>query len=1633
MKCRKLLAILLALVMVIGLLPFAALADGSQDNQLDYIQGTDPDPVGDPGIDPGVDPDIQPDTDLNIDPDGEPDGNLVLQVPDTEPEHKNHGADGKGTITETWQAWDPTETRTISRSGYYYLDKNFESINQKITIDADDVHLCLNGHVMSDNGANPGFITVKRDASLTICDCSKGETGGINYNCKKFYAYAIVNNGALTLYSGKIYSEVGNGIDIIKGGSNVKFDMEGGTIDVGGTGILFFSGDEVNINGGTLTYGGKTGVLFGAKGTLTVSGGTIRPRENGASESRGIARTDAGDLYVTDGNISGKQYGIRNINAGDGEVEISGGNISASGEEGYGIYLNKSATADLYLSKDPKISGEKADLHISNPNRVYAKANTNNIAYYGSLLDIYYAGVAETADPIILDVNDDNDGKFTLVYPKDKTLVRQGNNLVLGTEDVSHREHNADGTGNIPAGNKWDVWDGTTQMDTAGYYYLDENVTLTSTISVTKDVHLCLNGHKITVPDGSKVSAMFKIENSGKLSVCDCQEGGRIEMLRDGSNNMAIQVMSRRTFDLYSGTIYAAGSSRAVYSNSGTVNVSGGIIESPSTINGALRADGKDAVVNLSGGEIKGAVTLRSGPKVYLSGSPELTTIDIKAINESYPIEIHAASKDGTSYTGDAIEISTVETNLQPGHIVVYNVNENNYKLFTLKDNKIVREDDNLVIASDGTIELTVTPPDFTYGDPDAVIKVTTLPEDATLSFSLDRDSPTTLGTIDKNTGELTDFDAGTFTVTVTATKEGYTAASETVEFTVKKKDVTITAKNQTIDYEDGDIIQGANQVTASGLVNEDVLSEITLTADKSAKTITASNAVIKNGDRNVNKNYDVTYASGTLTLYNVPQEGFAITGAPTTFTYGDTFELGTTGGNTTGAVTWTAEGAATVVGEGNVTITGTGAFTITATKAGDTTYQAAEAEVTGTAVPKAITITAKDQRLEHGEEIAEGVRQVTVATLVTGDTLYSIDLTASDPAITPGNAVIKKGDTDVSDYYTITYVPGSLTFYNVPQEGFAITGKPATVTYGDTFKLTATGGSSTGAVTWEAEGAAKVDREGNVTITGAGSFTITATKAGDDTYAEATATYQATAQKRALTIAANDETIAFNAAAPAYTATVTGAVKADEEAIADAYTLTCRYDKGDPVDDYPITVTVNLSADLLEKYTVTKKDGTLHVVETMAEVVKAPDAVENLVYTGKAQKLVTAGEAKNGTMVYSLNGTTYQEAVPTRINAGTYTVWYKVVGNNGYSDTAAKSFTVTIKKAPLTVTADDIWVYAGNTPKFTVTIKGYVNGEDGRVLKGDLTFICGYSQKYSKPGSSYTITPKGLTADNYDITFKTGTLTVKDPLSPRFNVYVLDSKHGTVEADCRYARKGDVVTLTIKPDWGYELETLTVTDSHGYELKLTYHSNGTYTFTMPRDNVTVKAIFTVRDMPFVDVPGDAWYAGGVRYVYAHGLMNGTGSWRFSPNRTTTRAMIATILYRMEGSPRVYGTSQFGDVEAGSWYEDAVIWATQNDIVEGYTSKTFGPNDPITREQMAAMLYRYADYCRCDMSAGRYVDLSKFSDMNEISDYAIPALRWAVGEEIIQGRTGKRLAPTDTATRAEVAVMLMRFCEDVIW
>ena len=179
---------------------------------------------------------------------------------------------------------------------------------------------------------------------------------------------------------------------------------------------------------------------------------------------------------------------------------------------------------------------------------------------------------------------------------------------------------------------------------------------------------------------------------------------------------------------------------------------------------------------------------------------------------------------------------------------------------------------------------------------------------------------------------------------------------------------------------------------------------------------------------------------------------------------------------------------------------------------------------------------------------------------------------------------------------------------------------------------------------------------------------------------------------------------------------------------------------------------------------------------------------------------------------------------------------------------------------------------------------------------------------------------------------------------------------------------------------------------------------------------------------PFTDVPDTAWYNQAVGYVYGSGMMSGTDSTAFSPDSPTSRGMIVTILHRMQGTPSASGAS-FADVPAGQWYADAVAWASANKIVSGYENGNFGPDDPITREQMAAILYRYAAYNRYDSTASG--DVSVFSDGDKVSAYALDAVSWAVGAGLLQGAGGNTLSPNGGATRAQAATILMRFCEDV--
>ena len=271
---------------------------------------------------------------------------------------------------------------------------------------------------------------------------------------------------------------------------------------------------------------------------------------------------------------------------------------------------------------------------------------------------------------------------------------------------------------------------------------------------------------------------------------------------------------------------------------------------------------------------------------------------------------------------------------------------------------------------------------------------------------------------------------------------------------------------------------------------------------------------------------------------------------------------------------------------------------------------------------------------------------------------------------------------------------------------------------------------------------------------------------------------------------------------------------------------------------------------------------------------------------------------------------------------------------------------------------------------------------------------------------------------------------------SHNYAVSVSDSDHGQIVLDQadRYASAGERITISVTPDEGYAVDSVTVLDRRGDAVDVTDNGDGTYSFTMPAGAVSIAAAFkeaadTPDDpdqpaaLPFVDVSADDWFYPAVDYVYSEGLMTGTANDTFAPDTTLSRAMIASILYRMEGEPAVSGSADFTDVAAGSWYADAVTWAADNGLAAGYGDGTFGPNDALSREQMAAFLYRYAEMKGLDVSAS--ADLSHFSDASRISGWAEGVMSWAVGADLLHGQSDSILAPQGTATRAEVATVLM--------
>lgn len=293
-----------------------------------------------------------------------------------------------------------------------------------------------------------------------------------------------------------------------------------------------------------------------------------------------------------------------------------------------------------------------------------------------------------------------------------------------------------------------------------------------------------------------------------------------------------------------------------------------------------------------------------------------------------------------------------------------------------------------------------------------------------------------------------------------------------------------------------------------------------------------------------------------------------------------------------------------------------------------------------------------------------------------------------------------------------------------------------------------------------------------------------------------------------------------------------------------------------------------------------------------------------------------------------------------------------------------------------------------------------------------------------SVTGKSVSYTESSTEKNVYYFTMPEHPVLVKVEFKEGYSITVADTKYGKIKVSEKNADEDDRITITVEPDYGYQLTWLSIKAKDGTKVSYSEgYTKNTYYFYMPDQDVTISATFSRGTLPFTDVKTTDWFYDAVSFTYNMGIMDGVETNKFSPSTTITRGMVVTMLWRMAGEPYASGT-YFDDVSYGRYYTTAVAWSARNNIIEGSGANTFGVNDPITREQLAVILYRYAKYMNYSTTTS---SLYGYDDANKVSSWAKDAMGWAVRNGVIGGVTNTTLCPNNTATRAEVAQMFMNF------
>ena len=360
-------------------------------------------------------------------------------------------------------------------------------------------------------------------------------------------------------------------------------------------------------------------------------------------------------------------------------------------------------------------------------------------------------------------------------------------------------------------------------------------------------------------------------------------------------------------------------------------------------------------------------------------------------------------------------------------------------------------------------------------------------------------------------------------------------------------------------------------------------------------------------------------------------------------------------------------------------------------------------------------------------------------------------------------------------------------------------------------------------------------------------------------------------------------------------------------------------------------------------------------------------------------------------------------------INENISTGITKSVVGNVYTLTGTNLAKPTVQKANAGnwIAADDVTI-EGNSSSYTVTFPGTLNAD----YKLTATII---SSSGSGGGGG------GGSTATYAVTSE-------------------KTENGNVTTSKTNAEKGAKVTITVTPDDGYDTDYITITDAKGNNVEVTKNDDGTYSYIQPASKVTVNTVFkkaenetdinpTGNGNRFKDVTSDKWYFNAVNRAAELGIVNGVSDDTYEPETPLTRAMFAAMIYRYAGSPETDYEFEFTDVAKDMWYTDAIRWAASQGIISGYNRTTFAPDNKITREQVVAMIYRYAVKTvdvNCDEKAA-----DSFSDSDRISEYAKLAMAWAVDNSVMNGRSNKTLAPADNVTRAEIAQIFINYIDNV--